>query len=339
VLIRILFLICCLLSALPAAHAAPTKTFRILHIMSFNSPYRWTDGQLDGFKAGLGKEVKTQYEVFQLDTKRQSSKEEQARNAAKARELIQSWKPDLVYTSDDDAVQLVTIHYANQALPFVFSGVNKNPEDHGIMGAKNVTGVLEREHILESIHLLQSIKPGLRRIQIFSDNAAYWPQVIGRIRTLVREHKEFELVGVDQPLAYAEFQRLVLANPNKADAYLILGNFNFKDASGNNVPYPELQRWLAENSQIPDFSFWDDRMLHGTLAGVTVSAFEQGLAAGKLARSILLEGREPASLPITATRKGVPVINLARARKLGIIPPSSQLLSSTVMTSYIWDKP
>lgn len=337
-LIRALFLIAALLATLNASQAAPAGGFRILHIMSFNSPYVWTDQQLEGFKAGLGVGAKAQYQVFQLDTKRQSSKEEQARNAQRARQLIEEWKPDLVYTSDDDAVQLVSAHYVNKALPFVFSGVNKSEIDHGIKGASNITGVLEREHILESIHLLQAIKPGLRRIQIFSDNAAYWPQVIGRVRTLAREHKEFELVGVDQPQAYADLQRLILDNPNRADAYLILGNFNFKDAKGADVPYPQLQRWIAENSKVPDISFWEDRMLHGTLAGMTVSAYEQGLAAGKLARSILVEHRKPSSLPIAPTTKGVPVISLARAKQLGIIPPSTQLLSSSVVTSYIWNK-
>ena len=329
------------LFALPVSATAaesPTRTFRILHIMSFNSPYRWTDGQFDGFKAGLGTDVKVQYKVFQLDTKRQSSIEEQERNGRKARELVDSWKPDLVFTSDDDAVRLVTKHYVNSPIPFVFCGVNLSAEDHGIQGASNITGVMEREHILETIHLMQALKPDVKRIQVFSDNASYWPQVIGRIRTIAREHKEFTLVGVDQPVALAELQRQVLENPNRADAYMILGNFNFKDAKGADVPYPVLQRWLAENSKVPDMSVWDDRMLHGTMAGVTVSAFEQGLAAGKRAREILVNHRSPATLPITVTTKGVPVINLKRARELGIMPQSTQLLSTQVITDYIWDK-
>jgi len=306
--------------------------------MSFNSPYDWTDGQFEGFRAGLGADDKVQYQVFQLDTKRQSSTEEQERNAERARKQIKEWKPDLVYTSDDDAVKLVTTHYINKPLPFVFSGVNLPAKDYGIQGASNITGVLEREHILETIHLVQALKPGIKRIQVFSDNATYWPQVIGRIRSIARTHHDFDLVGVDQPMAYADFQRLVLDNPNKADAYLILGNFNFKDAKGADVPYPQLQRWLAENSKIPDMSFWDDRMVHGTLAGVTVSAFEQGLGAGKLAREILVKHQSPSSLPIMATTKGVPVINLERAKQLGITPRANLLLSAQIIKNYEWAK-
>lgn len=314
------------------------RPLRILHVMSFNSPYRWTDGQFDGFKAGLGSDLKVEYKVFQLDTKRQSSKEEQEANGRKARQLVDDWKPDLVFTSDDDAVRLVTKYYVNKPTPFVFCGVNLSAEDHGIQGASNITGVLEREHILETIHLMQALKPGVKRIQVFSDNAVYWPQVIGRIRSIARSHPDFEVVGVDQPIAYTDFQHLALENPNKADAYLILGNFNFKDAKGADVPYPQVQRWLTENSKVPDMSFWDDRMLHGTLTGVTVSAFEQGQAAGKLARIILVKHQKPGTLPITATTKGVPVINLERARQLGITPRSTQLLSAQIVTTYEWNK-
>ncbi len=79
-------------------------------------------------------------------------------------------------------------------------------------------------------------------------------------------------------------------------------------------------------------------MYHGTLAGVVVSGHEQGLAAGKLARAILIDKRSPASLPITPTTKGMPIINLARARQLSITPRSTQLLSTTVVTTFEWNK-
>lgn len=337
----LLFLCLPLLSPAHAQAGKPRgaqKPVRILHVMSFNSPYRWTDAQLDGFKAGLGADVVAEYKVFQLDTKRKSSPAELEKSSRDARQLVTDWKPDLVYTSDDDAVSMVTRHFYNTATPFVFSGVNKTARDLGLEGVRNVTGVLEREHIMETIRLMQTLKPGVKRIQVISDNAAYWPQVIGRIRLLVRENPDIELVGVAQPVSFVEFQRIALENPNQADANLMLGNFNFKDAKGADVPYPVLQRWYVENAKVPDISFWEDRMYHGTLAGVVVSGHEQGLAAGKLARAILIDKRSPASLPITPTTKGMPIINLARARQLSITPRSTQLLSTTVVTTFEWNK-
>ena len=63
------------------------------------------------------------------------------------------------------------------------------------------------------------------------------------------------------------------------------------------------------------------------------------LAAGRLARQILVEGKSPASLPIRATTKGLPVISLARAKKLGIAVRSEQLLAAQVIATFEWDKP
>jgi ABC-type uncharacterized transport system substrate-binding protein len=70
---------------------------------------------------------------------------------------------------------------------------------------------------------------------------------------------------------------------------------------------------------------------------VTVSGYEQGLAAGQIARGILVEGRSPASYPMLATVKGEPMINLARATKLGLTIKTTTLLSARVVTKYDWE--
>lgn len=335
----LLFAIVSMLSCGGAAHAAAEPVFRILHIMSFDSPWRWTDGQFDGFKAGFGHDNKVEYKVFQLDTKRHSSPESKALRGALARKLVADWKPDLVYVTDDDAVELVVRHYLNTPTPFVFSGVNRSAEEHGLGNASNVTGVLEREHISETVKLLQSMLPGARRIHIVTDTALQWPAAVERVERAAKATGLFEVAGVSALPTWKEFQRLVLDNPLKADAYLFLGIFAYKDSKGETIPYKTLQRWFVENSKMPDITFWEDRVHHGFFAGVTISAFEQGLSAGKLARLVLLERRSPASLPIAPTTKGATIINLARARQLGITPSSTLLLSSGVVTAFPQQKP
>jgi ABC-type uncharacterized transport system substrate-binding protein len=57
-------------------------------------------------------------------------------------------------------------------------------------------------------------------------------------------------------------------------------------------------KWTAANSRLPDFGFWIDRVHYGTLAAMTVSEREQGLAAGRLARAILIERKSPSKLPM-----------------------------------------
>jgi ABC-type uncharacterized transport system substrate-binding protein len=325
----------------PAAAATPVqgaREFRILHIMSYHSPWRWTDRQLEGFQEEM-KGVKTTYEVFQMDTKRNSSKEQKEGKGQQARALIESWKPDLVYTSDDDVQEYVAKHYLNSKLPFVFSGVNNHPRTYGFEGSSNVTGVLEHEHFAESVKLAKMIVPGAKRIALIFDDATMWDPVRARIGEAMKGLPGMQIVASDTVLTFAEYKRKIKDYQGSADIVGTIGIFNLKDGDGKNVPYQEVQKWTVENSRLPDFAFWIDRVYYGTLCAVTVSEREQGRAAGRIARAILTQGKSPANLAMVPTLKGAPVVSLARARKLGIRLDAGVLLGAEVIQRFEWDQP
>lgn len=314
----------------------PPKTFKILHVMSYHTPWRWTEGQLAGFKEGLG--AAAEYKVFEMDTKRASAREVVAARGKEARALIDGWKPDLVYTSDDDAQEYVARHYVNSAVPIVFSGVNKHPQTYGFEGSRNVTGVLEHEHFVESLRLVQAMVPGVKRVAAVFDDAPMWAPVMQRMKERLAQLPGVSVVAWDTIRSYDEYQRKIREYQHSADAIALIGIFNFKDAGGRNVPYQEVLKWTAANSRLPDFGFWIDRVHYGTLAAMTVSEREQGLAAGRLARAILVDGKSPAELPMQPTVKGLPVVSLARAKALGIKVDSDVLLSVEAIEKFDWDK-
>jgi ABC-type uncharacterized transport system substrate-binding protein len=317
--------------------AAPQRAPRILHVMSYHAPWRWTEGQLQGFRHGLG--VPAEVRVFQMDAKKLSTAEQKEAKGREARALIEQWKPDLVYTSDDEAQQYVASHYVGTALPIVFSGVNKPPRTYGFEGAPNVAGVLEHEHSVESVKLLRAMAPNARRFVAVFDDAPLWPSVQERMkRRMAAELPEVEFVAWDTITTFEEYKRKVAQYQTSADAIALIGVFNFKDEHGRNVPYQDVMKWTAENSRLPDFGYWIDRVHYGTLAAVTVSEREQGIAAGRIARGILVDGRKPSSFPMEPTLKGLPVISLARAQSLGLNVKSGLLLSAEVIQTYEWTK-
>ncbi len=336
-----LFTLCAalLLDATPALAEGAAKLdgtpIRILHVMSYHTPWRWTEGQLEGFKAGLG-EVKAEYKVFELDTKRYSDAGQQAERGQAARAVVEQWAPQVIYTTDDDAQALVTRHYINTPIVLVFSGVNKAPEHYGFDQANNVTGVVEHEHFAESVQLLKRVVPTMKRLVVVLDDAPMWGPVVERMKA-AKLPPDVSVVAWDTIRTFDEYKQRIMAYPETADAIALIGIFNFKDAAGKNVPYQDVQRWTVEHSSLPDLSFWVDRVHHGTLVAVTVSEREQGLAAGRLARQILVDGTSPRDLPIQPTTKGMPVISLARANKLGIRVHSDLLLSAEVITRFDWD--
>ena len=314
------------------ARAAP----RIAHVMSFDSPWRWTDGQLKGFREGLGLPA-ADIRIFQMDVKRHATDAAKAERGRLARAFVDDFAPDLLYASDDDAQQHVMRHYLGSRLPLVFSGVNREPAAHGFEGADNVTGVLEREHAAETLRLLRELVPGLRRVMVLSDHGSYWDAVIPRVQAGAAALPGLAAPLVQRVRTLAEYQQAVLQAPATADALLHLGILTLADTTGRSVPYQTVQRWVVEHGTLPDASFWIDRIFHGTLASVTVSEMEQGRAAGRLARAILVDGARPATLPMQATTKGHPAINLKRARALGLVVRSTQLLQSEIVRGYDWE--
>lgn len=323
------------LALLPlAAHAQSGKKFRILHVMSYHSPWRWTDWQLESFQEAVGGQLEVK--VFQMDTKRNSTPEAKERVGNEARQLVASYKPDMLYITDDDAAQYVARHFVGQPMPIVFSGLNADPAVYGFAGAANVAGVQEQEHFSDSVRLLQSLVPGAKKFAVVLDDARMWEPVVGRIRAQVPK-LGIEVASYDRIQTWAEYKAKMATWQNQVDAVALIGIFNFKDDAGKNVPYQEVLKWTADNSKLPDLSFWLDRVQFGTLCSVTVSEREQGTAAGKLARAILVEGKAPSSLPMQPTTKGSPVVSMARARKLGLKVDGKALQNAEQVQKFDWD--
>lgn len=315
-----------------------TPIHHIVSVISYHRPWRWTDDQIRGFREGLD-DPTAQFTEFQMRAKQNNSTEWLTQQSEEICSFIRDTRPDLVYTIDDEAQSWVTAKFIDSPIPFVFSGVNANPEKYGFIGTRNVTGVREVEHFAQTIGILRRIVPSIHRIGVIFDDGPGWPAVIARLKEQERELPGVTLVGWDVIHTFDEYKKRIQLYETTVDAILSVGIFGFRDDNGQNVPYPVVMKWTAENSTRPDCSFWDDRVAHGTLCMIAISGYEQGLTAGQMARQILFDKRSPSDIPIRATIKGDPVISLARAKKLGITIDPELLLTSRVYTTFAWDTP
>ncbi len=305
--------------------------YKVLHVMSYHLPWEWTETQLKGFKEAL-RGVNVEYRVVQLDAKRHSSEQWKLEAGAKAVEAIETWKPDLVFTGDDDAQKYVARHYVNSQTPIVFCAVNADPAVYGFTGSGNVSGVCEPTHFVQTVELLKLVTPGVQRIAMVTDTGGMWGPMIEMLK--MNEDKlpsDVKVVGYHVLRTFEEYKAKMMEFQKTADAIGMLGIFEFKDANGANVPLETVQEWTIKNSRLPDFSFWKDRIDKGTLCAVTVSGYAQGYEAGRIARGILTEGRSPDSYAFTTTNKGVSVVNLARIKKLVLKVDSRVLMAAEVV--------
>ena len=129
------------LSGLGVPLTASSDASKCLYVSSYHKGYAWSDG----VEQGLRKVLTGYCEIRQIDmdTKRNKSVEFKQAAASDVKHEIETWQPDVVIVSDDNAAKYVVEQYYRDAdIPFVFSGVNWTVKEYGFPYS-NVTGIIE----------------------------------------------------------------------------------------------------------------------------------------------------------------------------------------------------
>lgn len=320
----LLVLIIPLVAAAATIHPAFAEHQRVLVVMSYHEDYTWTRDIREGIESRLA--ARCELEFFYMDTKHNL-----AAGAQKAREalaLFNQFKPHGVIAADDNAQALFVVPHLRDMVdtPVIFCGVNAAPEAYGYP-AKNVTGVLERQHFRETIAFAQMLRPSIRTVgimmcptpttealqdQIKKEEASYPAQILPTTLVLTFEK------------ALQEAARL----RSECDA-LVLNNLNgLLDENGKPMPEKDIFGPLTKRFGKMTIGILPDHVKYGALLTVANSGVEQGdLAAEMLLKC--LQGTPVKALPITRNRKGQRMINLKMMRALGIQPAPATLVGAT----------
>lgn len=289
---------------------------KVLLVFSYHPEYSWVIEETRGVEDVLkGKGITI--EKFYLDTKRRTSAEWKKQVADDAVKKIEEFNPDLVMVFDDNASELVAKKYIGKSLPFVFAGMNGEPGDYGFP-ADNITGVLERGHVNESIELLKRLVPSLTGAAFIIDNSPTSQAFISRVG---RATLPIEIYGFYSTDDFDTWKAKVKELQPKVDAIGLFVYHTVKEEDGElSLPAEEVLRWTLENSQIPEFAIFDFTVRGGALCGVVMSGYVQGETAAKVALTILA-GANPANIPIRVPQEGIPMVNKRRAEELNIRIP------------------
>ncbi len=313
----------CLL-ALAGRDASAQGPARVFILQSYNPEYLWTQHILQGIQEALAG-LDVAYETFYLDAKRQTDPERLRQAAEKAWQRIERWAPQVVVSVDDAAQALVVVpHLKDRDRPqVVFCGVNGPLTDYGFPAA-NVSGVRERWHFREGFALLKRINPSLRTAAFLIEDSESGRFVTHDLQEEERRHGPYALAlaGVEIVRTFQQWQRLVLGYQSRADV-LALGIFNtlVDEATGRVVSPEEVMRWTHGVNARPTLGFTDAAREFGMFCGVLESGHEQGFLAGSMARDILARGVAAGSLPVKINVRGVVLLNLKTAARLGIAVP------------------
>jgi ABC-type uncharacterized transport system substrate-binding protein len=285
---------------------------RVLLVHSYHPEYPWVDTITHGVQSviqGQGIDLR----VFYMDTKRHTDEAWKIRAGERAQAEVESFRPDVVIASDDDAQEYFARAYVGGALPIVFCGVDADPTKYGYP-ASNVTGVIERPHFRESLELARRLRP-IRRIAVLSCHDSTSIVAMGFMK---QEQLDVEVVEWVLANDFDEWQAAIARLNNAVDA-LVIRSYQAVKVPGSveNVPPVQVAEWTIAHTTIPTIAFHDFEIQDGLLVGVVKSGMEYGRKAAECGLQIL-DGTSPAALPIMRAKLGIPTINRETARRLGI---------------------
>ncbi len=284
-------------------------------------------------------------EVTRLYMKTKTVNKTQEQMQALALEIvaeIEKVGPDVVFIMDDDALRHVGSKLLDTDTPVVFAGVNGFPNDdnYSPLGpladsleqpGHNITGILERVSFKAGFELLSQVLPEARTALFVTDNSSVSNLLLkGAGGEAELNEAAIEVVDKLYTDEFEELKTIILEHQDKVDAIVLFLPWTIVDSEGNHVPQDEVVAWLMKNSRRPSIAFLDILAQEGYLVGTVVDMEQQGHHAG-LAGGRILQGDNPAEMPIIDPIANRVVINLARANQLGIEIPFEVLKNADIV--------
>jgi ABC-type uncharacterized transport system substrate-binding protein len=297
--------------------------FKVMVVMSYEKTYPWVKEIREGIESLLANSCHIKY--FYLNTK--TAWRNGPKRAKAAYELYKTFKPDGVIAADDDAQSMFVVPYLKDTAqtPVIFCGVNAEPDKYGYP-ASNVTGVLEREPMKESLLLLSQLVPAVKRFCFISKDS---PTAKAVEKQLEDEKDTYPIKFIGTRTANTMHQALIKVRELRqmCDALLYITMEGLYDKHGKPLSDKEIMPVLIEAFGKPVITNASYRVKYGALSAVVKSGQEHGrLAAEKLLKA--MRGTPVREIPITQNRYGRRIINVDTMRTLNIKPSPSLIRSA-----------
>jgi ABC-type uncharacterized transport system substrate-binding protein len=303
----------CASASLPCRAAA--ATFRVLVVMSYHETYPWGMEIKEGIDTELASSCDVRYAY--LDTKNNFAGG--AEKANKIHELYQEYRPDGVIAADDAAQSMFVVPYLKDKVktPVMFCGVNEEATTYGYPAA-NVSGVLERVPIKESIAMLQQLIPSVRTFGcILKDD----PSSYGIMRQIHEEEGGYsaKLVTARYVKTLSDAVAMAKELKSRCDALFLTPMDGLPAQVGTPLTSGEATPIIVKAFGKPTFSENSFNVKSGVLCAVIKTGQEQGATAARMLLRAM-RGTPVKDIPITRNRHGKRMINVSVMKSLGIIP-------------------
>ncbi len=308
------------------AESQEAKEFKVLVVMSYEEKNPWVKEIREGIDASLKATSEIFYQFLDAKVDRPGG----PKKAADAYELYQRIQPDGVIAADDDAQAWFVVPFLKDKVrtPVMFNGVNGSAEKYGYP-ASNVSGVLERAHVRESLAFIKQILPSIQsicfmtndvpsgrdlRTQVESEKAGYPAKV--NAFYLVKSAREIE-----------ELEKKLQAG---CDTLFTDSLEGIVDDAAKPMNHAEITQVLSKVYRGPILGGNHYQVEQGSWAAVVKTGQEQGEKSGAMLLKAM-HGTPLANLPIVQNNQGRRVINVSALDSRGVTIPPTVLRGSTLV--------
>lgn len=322
-LFTLLFTLC---SAPMATAQAQTERYKVLVVMSYEEDNPWCQEIREGIEGVLA-------EVADIDYLYMDTKVDPAGGGRKAAEALQRYKasaPDGVITADDNAQRLfVEPHLKNQVdTPVMFCGVNADPAKYGFP-ADNVSGVLERGHVRESIAFVRQFSPQVQRVGFVVRNSPSGRALREQVQAEQSEYRA-DVSGFHLIDSIEQLQGMGEELQANHDVLYVDSLEGMPASGGKALSNRDVLMVLSELFPKPILAGNQYQVEQGAMSAVVKTGQEQGEGA---ARQLLaaMRGTPVEDIPISRNFRGRRVINVSTLERLKITPRPIVLRGATLV--------
>ena len=295
--------------------AASNGQYKVLVVMSYGLDHDFEQEIRQGIESVLKNSCKIEY--IYLGTKKNIAAGPQ--KAKEAYELYKKFQPDGVIAADDNAQSMFVVPYLKNKVvtPVMFCGVNAEPEKYGYP-ATNVSGILERIAISQSLAFAKQLMPGIKTFGYMAFNSPTGRSILSYLEHEI-ETMPLKLTAVRLPKTLAEAKEMIAEASQQSDVWYIPSIQGLKDDNGIPLTHKQIVPILTSTVAKPLIGDHKDIIKYGMLCGITLVGQEQGATAAKMLLQAMT-GTPFSELPITRNLMGKPVINVTVLKLLNLKP-------------------
>lgn len=266
---------------------APIDNKNILIINSYQEGLTWTHDEVAGILSVLkGVEQNTKYFVEYMDWKSYPNEE----NLLNFNNLIKykysKIKLDLIITTDDAALDFALNNRGKifNNVPIVFCGVNEDGYNLIARNHNNLTGVIEKFDVENTLMMAFIVNPKLKNVYILHDNSESGLST-GELTkdTIERFDSKLKVFSLN---TYSFDDILKNVQTIDKDSIILFTTY-YSDLDGNSIDFEKVCYYISEKSCVPLYSLYDVGLGRGIIGGSLLSGEFQGTLAGKMGLRVL----------------------------------------------------